>query len=246
MAVYAHLLHTVPVHQGIRVSKVSLVVLVITHHELAVGLQVKLLVEGLVLMAPLVAMAPVGVAVSSSHATMTIVRLIGEVQEVVQADPFGFTILKRAQLRTAILGYLFPSSSPAVPNCRPPPLWGGLLSKLLLFCELVRRGPGKLSLFWKEGSRLRLWRLGPPLFLPSVLGLESPGVGPVELERGGTLLLALIFGFFSMMAVVLLLQEERRPSPGQRASELSSINWENRESERVVGAGQAAKALILF
>lgn len=45
---------------------------------------------------------------------------------------------------------------PVTPYCRPPPLWGGLLSKFLLFCELVRRGPGKLSALGKEGSRLRL------------------------------------------------------------------------------------------
>lgn len=31
-----------------------------------------------------------------------------------------------------------------------------------------------------------------------VLVLFSPGVGPVELERGGTLVLVLLLGFFSM------------------------------------------------
>lgn len=35
-----------------------------------------------------------------------------------------------------------------------------------------------------------------------VLGLESPGVGPVELERGGTLVLVLLLGFFSMFVSV--------------------------------------------
>lgn len=32
-----------------------------------------------------------------------------------------------------------------------------------------------------------------------VLGLDSPGAGPVELERGGTLLLVLLLVFFSML-----------------------------------------------
>lgn len=35
-----------------------------------------------------------------------------------------------------------------------------------------------------------------------VLGLESPGGGPVELERGGTLVLVLLLGVFSMFASV--------------------------------------------
>lgn len=35
-----------------------------------------------------------------------------------------------------------------------------------------------------------------------VLGLDSPGVGPVELERGGTLVLVLLLGFFSMFVSV--------------------------------------------
>lgn len=52
-------------------------------------------------------------------------------------------------------------------------------------------------------------------FLP-VLVLESVGAGPVELERGGTLVFA--FGFFSMS-----LGERLRPSSGERAGELSSI-----------------------
>lgn len=35
-----------------------------------------------------------------------------------------------------------------------------------------------------------------------VLGLDSPGAGPVELERGGTLVLLLLLGFFSMFVSV--------------------------------------------
>lgn len=65
-----------------------------------------------------------------------------------------------------------------------------------------------------------------------VLVLESAGVGPVELERGGifVLLLLLAFGFFSIL----------RPNCGERASELSSI-------KRVAAnAGQATKALTHF
>lgn len=50
-----------------------------------------------------------------------------------------------------------------------------------------------------------------------VLVLESEGAGPVELDRGGSLVL-LVFGFFSMT-----LGEGLRPSSGQRAAELSSI-----------------------
>lgn len=70
-----------------------------------------------------------------------------------------------------------------------------------------------------------------------VLALESVGLRPVELERGGIfvlLLLLLAFGFFSML----------RPNSGVRASELSSIK---RGKQRVVAAaGQATKALIHF
>lgn len=76
-----------------------------------------------------------------------------------------------------------------------------------------------------------------------VLGLESPGAGPVELERGGTLLLPLQFGFFSMV----FFREDLRPSSGERASELSSIKRGERRGERVVtSAGQATKALDHF
>ncbi len=39
---------------------------------------------------------------------------------------------------------------------------------------------------------------GVGVFFSPVLGLDSLGVGPVELERGGTLVLALLLGFFSM------------------------------------------------
>lgn len=35
-----------------------------------------------------------------------------------------------------------------------------------------------------------------------VLVLDSPGVGPVELERGGTLALVLLLGVFSMFVSV--------------------------------------------
>lgn len=71
-----------------------------------------------------------------------------------------------------------------------------------------------------------------------VLVLESVGAGPVELERGGTLVLA--FGFFSMS-----LAEGLGPSCGKRAAELSSIKRDEKRKKRVVtrGAGQAAKAL---
>lgn len=55
-----------------------------------------------------------------------------------------------------------------------------------------------------------------------VLVLESAGAGPVELERGGTLVLA--FGFFSMV----LGEEGLRPSSGERAAELSSIKRDNK------------------
>lgn len=69
-----------------------------------------------------------------------------------------------------------------------------------------------------------------------VLALESVGVEPVELERGGifVLLLLFAFGFFSIL----------RPNSGERASELFSIK---RGEQRVgVSAGQATKALIHF
>lgn len=72
-----------------------------------------------------------------------------------------------------------------------------------------------------------------------VLALESVGVGPVELERGGifVLLLLLAFGFFSIL----------RPNSGERASELFSIKRGKRGEQRVVAnAGQATKALIHF
>lgn len=72
-----------------------------------------------------------------------------------------------------------------------------------------------------------------------VLALESDGAGPVELERGGTLVLAL--GFFSMF----LSEEGLRPSSGERAAELSSIKRDKKRKMRVVrrGASQATKAL---
>lgn len=69
-----------------------------------------------------------------------------------------------------------------------------------------------------------------------VLALESVGVEPVELERGGifVLLLLFAFGFFSIL----------RPNSGERASELFSIK--RGEQRVVVSAGQATKALIHF
>lgn len=77
-----------------------------------------------------------------------------------------------------------------------------------------------------------------------VLGLVSPGAGPVELERGGTLVLVLLLGVFSMLVSV---QWVLRPSSGQRAAELSSIKQKNEGGKRVaVSAGQATKALIHF
>lgn len=78
------------------------------------------------------------------------------------------------------------------------------------------------------------------VILVPVLVLESVGAGPVELERGGTLVLA--FGFFSMS----LGEEGLRPSFRERAAELSSIKrdkkWKKRDVTR--GAGQATKALV--
>lgn len=101
-----HLLHTVPVDQSVWISEVSLVVLVISHHKLATEaqkkmhqslvfnlclsyfilklrislcLQKKLLVEGLVLVAPFVSAAPAGMA-AISDATVTSTGFKGEVQ----------------------------------------------------------------------------------------------------------------------------------------------------------------------
>ena len=75
------------------------------------------------------------------------------------------------------------------------------------------------------------------------LGLDSPGAGPVELERGGILLLLL--EFFSM--VVPVKRGGLRPSFGQRAAELSGIKRENTKRKRTVErAGKATKALMRF
>ena len=127
-----HLLHTVPVNQSVWISEVSLVVLVISHNKLAtethrerltptcsaslfhmicckrhclLGLQEKLLVEGLVLVAPLVSTAPAGVA-AISEATVTSARFKGKVQQVVQAYLFRSSKLSRAKLGPACLCYL--------------------------------------------------------------------------------------------------------------------------------------------
>lgn len=114
MAVDTHLLHTVPAHQSVWVSEVSLIVLVISHHKLAIGLQEKLLVEGLVLVAPFVAPAPAGVTIST-QAAMASTGLKREVEQVVQTDLFRSRKLSRAKLSPAGLSYLFTSSS----TCNP-------------------------------------------------------------------------------------------------------------------------------
>lgn len=69
------------------------------------GLQKKLLVEGLVLVAPFVSAAPTGGA-SISEATITSTRFKGEVQQVVEADFFRSSKLSRAKLSPACLCYL--------------------------------------------------------------------------------------------------------------------------------------------
>ena len=74
------------------------------------------------------------------------------------------------------------------------------------------------------------------------LGLDSPGAGPVELERGGILLL---LEFFSM--VVPVKRGGLGPSSGQRAAELSSIKRENTRGKRTVArAAKATKARMHF
>lgn len=69
------------------------------------GLQKKLLVEGLVLVAPFVAAAPAGGA-SIQEARACPSGFKGEVQQVIQADLFGSCKLSRAELRPARLCYL--------------------------------------------------------------------------------------------------------------------------------------------
>lgn len=69
------------------------------------GLQKKLLVEGLVLVAPFVSTAPTGVA-SVSNATVTSTGFKSEVQQVVQAYFFRSCQLSRAELGPARLCYL--------------------------------------------------------------------------------------------------------------------------------------------
>jgi hypothetical protein len=131
MAVDAHLLHTVPVNQCIWVSEVSGIVLVISHHKLAIGLQEKLLVEGLVRMAPLVPAAPAGLA-NISDATIGPTGFKGEVEQVVQTYLFGSSKLSRAKLSPARLGYLLTSSSACNPIL-PSSSLGGSLVKILVF-----------------------------------------------------------------------------------------------------------------
>lgn len=75
-----------------------------------------------------------------------------------------------------------------------------------------------------------------------VLTLVSPGAGPVELERGGTLVFVLLLGFFSMFVSV----QREASSSGQRANELSSIKQKKHGKWAAVGAAQAAQALIHF
>lgn len=69
------------------------------------GLQKKLLVEGLVLVAPFVSAAPTGVA-SISDSTIASSGFKGEVQQVVQAYFFRSSKLSRAKLGPACLCYL--------------------------------------------------------------------------------------------------------------------------------------------
>lgn len=69
------------------------------------GLQEKLLVEGLVLVAPFVAAAPAGGA-SIQEASACPSGFKGEVQQVIQADLFGSCKLSRAELGPARLCYL--------------------------------------------------------------------------------------------------------------------------------------------
>lgn len=64
------------------------------------GLQKKLLVEGLVLVAPFVPAAPTGMA-SISDATTPPSGFEGEVQQVVQANFLGSSKLSRAKLGPA-------------------------------------------------------------------------------------------------------------------------------------------------
>lgn len=61
MATDSHLLHKVPVDQGIWISKVDCVVLFFRDNKLAVGLQEELLVERL--MSPLVPFPPVAMSI---------------------------------------------------------------------------------------------------------------------------------------------------------------------------------------
>lgn len=127
-----HLLHTVPVDKGVWVSEVSLVVLVISDNKLAtethnneltltfsvsvfdtidglrsclLGLQKKLLIEGLMLVSPFISAAPTGVA-SISNTTITTTGFKSEVQQVVQAYFFRSRKLSRAKLGPACLCYL--------------------------------------------------------------------------------------------------------------------------------------------
>lgn len=69
------------------------------------GLQKKLLVEGLVLVAPFVSAAPTGVA-SIPDATAPSSGFEGEVQQVVQANFLRSSKLSRAKLGPARLCYL--------------------------------------------------------------------------------------------------------------------------------------------
>lgn len=79
-----------------------------------------------------------------------------------------------------------------------------------------------------------------------VLGLDSPGAGPVELERGGTLVLVLLLGFFSMFVSVQW-AKLRSSSERGRAAELSTIKLKNWRGKRAaVSAGKATKALVHF
>lgn len=72
----------------------------------SLGLQEELLVEGLVLVAPLVAASPTGVSVTADAAPVTASRLKREVEQVVQAYLLGSSELSRAELGPAAFCYL--------------------------------------------------------------------------------------------------------------------------------------------
>lgn len=72
----------------------------------SLGLQEELLVEGLVLVAPLVAASPAGVSVTATAASVAASRLKRKVEQVVQAYLLGSSELSRAELGPAAFCYL--------------------------------------------------------------------------------------------------------------------------------------------